>query len=344
MITVFHTLFAILALSAGLLCTTIGMLPNFLFIFLVVSSIWSAVALVVRILKKEFTVLSFQDPSKRILLFQWIAHTLFRVAGAMFFLLCLVPDHFKSSDLTSLYYILATSTIAPVIAEFFPSPRTRPYRLGIHSAVLAFLFVEAAFLLWPGKPAETVTLSPPFKKDFFVLQGGPRVHTNHHYRVLQQQNALDLLPLPYSLGAGKPVTQHSCFSVPIVSPVTAIVVDVLDTKSDQGGIQTSEPAGNFILLEWDSKYLMLAHLKKNSVEVKIGDQVNTGQKLAECGNSGNSTEAHLHIQVQTHPEFMHESNRTIPIRWKGWKRENGGFSPVKNDSWIRRNDRFLKPD
>ncbi|QGU07884.1 putative peptidase [Corynebacterium occultum] len=44
-------------------------------------------------------------------------------------------------------------------------------------------------------------------------------------------------------------------------------------------------------------FLALCHLRQGSIQVSPGQWVKTGQKVAECGNSGNSTEPHLHLQL-----------------------------------------------
>jgi murein DD-endopeptidase MepM/ murein hydrolase activator NlpD len=43
---------------------------------------------------------------------------------------------------------------------------------------------------------------------------------------------------------------------------------------------------------------VLAHFQRGSVAVKAGDRVQRGQLLGKCGNSGNSSEPHLHYQLQ----------------------------------------------
>lgn len=48
--------------------------------------------------------------------------------------------------------------------------------------------------------------------------------------------------------------------------------------------------------------MVLAHLRRNSVPVDIGDDVRAGQPLGAIGNSGNTSEPHLHIHAQTIPE------------------------------------------
>jgi murein DD-endopeptidase MepM/ murein hydrolase activator NlpD len=47
------------------------------------------------------------------------------------------------------------------------------------------------------------------------------------------------------------------------------------------------------------RYLLMGHLSPGSIQVKVGDPVKLGQQIAKVGNSGNTTEPHLHIQAQT---------------------------------------------
>lgn len=56
------------------------------------------------------------------------------------------------------------------------------------------------------------------------------------------------------------------------------------------------------------------HLKRGSLLVRVGDRVEEGQQLAECGNSGNSTQPHLHIQVTDDPEMPDGSGMPMAFR------------------------------
>lgn len=58
-------------------------------------------------------------------------------------------------------------------------------------------------------------------------------------------------------------------------------------------------AGNHVVIavQPQGPYVLLAHLRRGSVTVTEGQRVQVGQQVAECGNSGNSTEPHVHIQV-----------------------------------------------
>jgi murein DD-endopeptidase MepM/ murein hydrolase activator NlpD len=49
-------------------------------------------------------------------------------------------------------------------------------------------------------------------------------------------------------------------------------------------------------------YLAMHHLRQNSLQVRVGDHVTAGQQIALVGNSGNTTEPHIHIQAQTVPD------------------------------------------
>jgi hypothetical protein len=60
--------------------------------------------------------------------------------------------------------------------------------------------------------------------------------------------------------------------------------------------------GNHVVLDLgDGVYAALAHLRHGSVRVTKGQRVTVGQQIAECGNSGNSSEPHLHFQLMDHP-------------------------------------------
>ncbi|HZX37503.1 MAG TPA: M23 family metallopeptidase [Streptomyces sp.] len=74
--------------------------------------------------------------------------------------------------------------------------------------------------------------------------------------------------------------------------------------------------GNHIVLDLgDGTYAMYAHLQRGSLAVREGDRVRAGQQLARCGNSGNSTEPHVHFQLMDGPDL--DTARGIPFRWRG---------------------------
>jgi len=56
--------------------------------------------------------------------------------------------------------------------------------------------------------------------------------------------------------------------------------------------------GNHVILDCDGVWIVLAHLRQGSVAVAPGDAVRTGARLGAIGNSGASSEPHLHIHAQ----------------------------------------------
>ena len=60
--------------------------------------------------------------------------------------------------------------------------------------------------------------------------------------------------------------------------------------------------GNHVVIDLgDGTFAALAHLERRSIRVREGDRVAVGERIADCGNSGNSSEPHLHLQVMDHP-------------------------------------------
>jgi murein DD-endopeptidase MepM/ murein hydrolase activator NlpD len=90
------------------------------------------------------------------------------------------------------------------------------------------------------------------------------------------------------------------------------------------------------------RFLYLAHLQRHSALVMAGDTVRDGQALARVGNSGNSDEPHLHIQVQDSRsvDIHHGGVHTYPILFRNVVliRDGAVTHPARAD--LRRGDRF----
>lgn len=74
--------------------------------------------------------------------------------------------------------------------------------------------------------------------------------------------------------------------------------------------------GNHLVLDLgDGRYALYAHLRKGSLTVRPGDRVTAGRPVAACGNSGNSTEPHVHFQLMDGPDP--DTARGLPFTWRG---------------------------
>lgn len=141
----------------------------------------------------------------------------------------------------------------------------------------------------------------PFTGDWTVQQGfeGPWTHKGNW------RHALDFVKQGPDgktfLNRGLELNDYHCFAKTIHSPVEGVVTATCTDQADNpiGTVDNQNNWGNYILIRSSAGfYVLLAHLKKNSVTVKVGDAVQVGRALGQCGNSGYSQEPHLHLQVQ----------------------------------------------
>ncbi|MGO1566396.1 MAG: M23 family metallopeptidase [Brachybacterium sp.] len=59
---------------------------------------------------------------------------------------------------------------------------------------------------------------------------------------------------------------------------------------------------------------VLAHLRRGSVQVVRGERVTAGQQIAECGNSGNSSDPHVHFQLMDGTDIT--TAHGLPFEWE----------------------------
>jgi hypothetical protein len=64
----------------------------------------------------------------------------------------------------------------------------------------------------------------------------------------------------------------------------------------------------------DGPVAVLAHLRRGSPPVQVGERVRAGQVLGQCGNSGNSSDPHVHFQLMDSPDIG--SARGLPFTWR----------------------------
>src|SRR4030042_3143803 len=95
--------------------------------------------------------------------------------------------------------------------------------------------------------------------------------------------------------------------------------------------------GNAVFIQHsENEVSVLAHLKFDSVMVKVGDKVEAGQKIGLCGNSGNSSEPHLHYHLQNTPIIQDGTGikcyfQKVNVIDEGSKKEKMNYSPIKGD-------------
>ncbi|MCE9527133.1 MAG: M23 family metallopeptidase [Planctomycetales bacterium] len=174
-----------------------------------------------------------------------------------------------------------------------------------------------------GERPSDVHFRLPLDGPITVGWGGPTVDVNYHVVSPAQRWAYDLLVTRDGRshqGIGEQLEDYYCYGLPVLAPsggtVRATFTDAREMPIGQlGGTPTG---GNQIVLEVaPQQFLFLCHLQPGSIAVQPGDQVAQGQMLAKVGNSGNTSEPHLHIHLQdTEEEDLGEG---IPLYFHSYQ-------------------------
>jgi hypothetical protein len=174
-----------------------------------------------------------------------------------------------------------------------------------------------------------VVLSLPFTGRWLVQNSPARRVPSHRTDRFGERYAIDFVGVDdrgrtaahrdwSTLFGSEPVERFVGFGRRILAPVDGIVHSVHDGESDHDARRSqlalvpyvlgqaarvragvAAIAGNHIViaLPRGAGFLALVHLKAGSVRVSAGQAVTVGQTVGLCGNSGNSTEPHLHLQA-----------------------------------------------
>ena len=190
---------------------------------------------------------------------------------------------------------------------WFPKKKLFPW-LGI-SLLFVFtgVFITAITQLiilhkYEGSP---VKLSFPLGNGtYYIVHGGSSISGNHHYPVLAQRYALDIVKLnswgvrakglvPSELDA------YKIFEDQIFAPCSGEILSAVDQLNDNTPFQMDPEnlMGNHVIIYCENSSVLLAHLKKDSISVSAGDFVKEGQPVGKVGNTGNTSEPHLHIHA-----------------------------------------------
>jgi hypothetical protein len=174
---------------------------------------------------------------------------------------------------------------------------------------LSSLGLTSKHRLPPDPHAEYQTVAAlrlPFDGDWWVFWGGRTRLRNYHVEAADQRHAYDFVVWKEGgtfRGAGTRNEDYWAWGRPVLSPGAATVIAARDGVPDNLPIDRISnpwaPAGNHVLLDFGTgEYALVAHFQRGTVQVKVGDVVRSGQLLGLCGNSGNSSEPHVHIHLQ----------------------------------------------
>lgn len=157
----------------------------------------------------------------------------------------------------------------------------------------------------PKPKRNTTKMQLPFNGKWYVVWGGDTKELNYHVESQAQKNAFDILIIDKDSnthsGDGSKNEQYYAFGKEVLAPAAGEVVLAVDgIKDNKPGEMNSMfiPGNTVIIKSAENEYLFFAHFKQGSLKVKQGDKVKAGQVLGLCGNSGHSSEAHIHFHIQ----------------------------------------------
>lgn len=208
--------------------------------------------------------------------------------------------------------------------------------------------------------AAPVVLDLPFRGSWLARNSPARRVPSHGTHLFGTTYAIDFVAVD-ERGLPAPRTWRTALSVeapalfrgfgqPVLAPVPGRVVIAHDGEVDhvarrsqltlvayavgQRGRVRGGPgaiAGNHVVVALGpaGPFVLVAHLRQGSVRVVPGGAVAAGDVLGGCGNSGNSTQPHIHVQVTDSVDWP--SARGLPMLFR---RESGGEAWMPGESEI----------
>jgi murein DD-endopeptidase MepM/ murein hydrolase activator NlpD len=151
-------------------------------------------------------------------------------------------------------------------------------------------YARAEAIVYPdATPRHKTVLSLPFRGKWRVTQGNDGYLT---HRGLGARFAWDFQAV------AEDGSSSASFGQDVLAPADGRVVALLDGTPDNTAnhADPSPYSGNYVLIEHaPGEFTSLGHLQNGSVEVKVGQEVKRGQRVARCGNSGHTSQPHLHF-------------------------------------------------
>jgi murein DD-endopeptidase len=182
-------------------------------------------------------------------------------------------------------------------------------------------YPEAMMVETPAVAVDThpvAIISAPLRGDAWVAANGPS-NTSAHRRALlpvngrayiSQRFAIDWVELNADAtthtGNAADNKNYRAYGAEIHSVADGIVTETKDgiPQNSPGANSRAVPitletiGGNHVIVDiGEGRFAFYAHMQPGSLRVKVGEKVKRGDVLGLVGNSGNSTEPHLHFHI-----------------------------------------------
>jgi hypothetical protein len=195
------------------------------------------------------------------------------------------------------------------------------------------------------KPVE---LSFPFKNGVYSPywggNGKASSFMNYHYLSSKHQGAKTNRTMKYAVDIEKlnglgmsskgwlpyEMDRYEIYLQEILSPCDGKVVEVVDGLRDEMPWNGNYPynVGNHVAIIKGDVAVILGHMHKGSIPVKVGDEVKTGEVIGKVGSSGMADQPHIHIQAMKVAEGSIWTWEGVPIIFDG-------KNPIKNSLFFK---------
>jgi murein DD-endopeptidase MepM/ murein hydrolase activator NlpD len=166
--------------------------------------------------------------------------------------------------------------------------------------------------------AKPIVLGPPLRGEIWIAANGPGNGSVHRRALIPlngsvhvaQRFAIDWVQIGPNgrtfEGDEKDNKTHKAYGNEILAVADSVVAATMDGIPENVPGPTSRAVpitpetigGNHVVLDLGGgRFAFYAHMQPGSLRVKVGDRVRRGQVIGLVGNSGNSTEPHLHFHV-----------------------------------------------
>ena len=351
--TIASGLMALLLLSVGWAANRMGMFFNALYLFILLMVPLRIALILWHTFHGTVEYRLWRTPlAPELRKYRWrvLNRWIFWLLAVAVLQICIVPAQFNPEQLITVRALTFGGVAVLILLELLPPRRSYVATNAVYAIGSIFMAVQIARIYWPESKTHAVVLSMPVRGDWLVVNGGNSSLINIHYPFKEQRNAVDMEKLVNGherTGDAHKLESYPSWGETVYAPADGKVAVAQDSLDDNvvGEMDRDNPVGNHICIDMgDGHYVMLAHLQKNSLEVSEGDTVHLGQPLAKCGNSGNTSHPHLHIQVQDGPRIFvtgKEDATTFPILFADATRVRVGQTVSGAPFFVRRNDQLV---
>lgn len=188
---------------------------------------------------------------------------------------------------------------------------------------IPYTYISHGFKLQKGNYCSQNRYQLPFEGEWTVINGGYEKEFSHSWMVPAQRYAYDFVIMDNDgkthIDDNKELTSYSCYGKNVLAPADGLIVCIGNICGDEKPfadgtmkVMAKDIRGNYILIKHAEKeYGFIGHLQPQSIIVKVGQKVYQGEVIARCGNSGNTSEPHIHFHLQDGINFFISAG--IPI-------------------------------